>query len=453
MVHQSNHSLLPSWCLVVGRLTWQSCSSSAVLGETSWSEYKELFARQHRHKPSTKMCPCKALFTVFRVLTLMLLLRTLSRKGSVSAWVCGVCVCWCVLGCWCVCVFRVLVCWCVFVCVCVCWCVLVCLCVCVFVCLCLCVFVSLCLCVCLCVVWCGGGVVGVVVGGGGGVVLMLCCCGCLVLCVRVSFLSLWFLFFVLALKKTNVCTFKAPPCVGKTPVSHSTRAFWRHTRRRFECTHGGILKVHTHTHHTHTPHIQTTTTTCSQPPQWTLDTTQSAGDGTSEEHEDTELAILVVLRTTLASVQHYTNNNSGIDTHMSRREWQKKQLITLSQNIHTQHVHKDGPTAGQTDVSREFTFHDTQKAVFLYSSLSCPSLLCFSLLCLSWKSKCNSVKNAREDDKGQTNQYPGWQNDNSRTFCGRRGYVKELFWTSLFGFPDGRHHLFRLLSSVLSLRK
>ena len=47
---------------------------------------------------------------------------------------------------------------------------------------------------------------------------------------------------------------------------------------------------------------------------WSFDTTKSAGDGTDEEkHKETEIAILVVLRTTLASVQRDTNNNSGID--------------------------------------------------------------------------------------------------------------------------------------------
>ena len=40
-------------------------------------------------------------------------------------------------------------------------------------------------------------------------------------------------------------------CACKTPVSHSTRAFWRHTRRRFESTHGGVLNLYTHTHTRH----------------------------------------------------------------------------------------------------------------------------------------------------------------------------------------------------------
>ena len=48
--------------------------------------------------------------------------------------------------------------------------------------------------------------------------------------------------------KTSVCRFKTPPCAGKTPVSHETRAFWRHIRRRFESTHGGVLNLQTHTH-------------------------------------------------------------------------------------------------------------------------------------------------------------------------------------------------------------
>ena len=51
--------------------------------------------------------------------------------------------------------------------------------------------------------------------------------------------------------KNSVCRFKTP---------HSTRAFWRHTRRRFESIHGGVLNLHTevfsvpHTP-THTPPI------------------------------------------------------------------------------------------------------------------------------------------------------------------------------------------------------
>ena len=45
------------------------------------------------------MCPCQAWFTVFRVLTLVLLLRTLSRSGSV--WVCCCCVVGVFLCVWC----------------------------------------------------------------------------------------------------------------------------------------------------------------------------------------------------------------------------------------------------------------------------------------------------------------------------------------------------------------
>ena len=33
-------------------------------------------------------------------------------------------------------------------------------------------------------------------------------------------------------------------------------------------------------------------------------------------------------------------------------------------------MHTDGQTDGQTDASRELTFHDTQNAVLLFSSLS-----------------------------------------------------------------------------------
>ena len=44
-------------------------------------------------------------------------------------------------------------------------------------------------------------------------------------------------------------------CAGKTPVSHKTRAFWRHPRRRSESTHGGVLNLLIHTQHmnTHSP--------------------------------------------------------------------------------------------------------------------------------------------------------------------------------------------------------
>ena len=45
-----------------------------------------------------------------------------------------------------------------------------------------------------------------------------------------------------------MCRFKTPPCVA----SHSTQAFCRYTRRRFESTHGSVLNLHTHTHKTPT---------------------------------------------------------------------------------------------------------------------------------------------------------------------------------------------------------
>ena len=39
----------------------------------------------------------------------------------------------------------------------------------------------------------------------------------------------------------SVCTFKRPPCVlAKCPHVFNMRAFCRYTRRRFECTHGGV---------------------------------------------------------------------------------------------------------------------------------------------------------------------------------------------------------------------
>ena len=69
------------------------------------------------------------------------------------------------------------------------------------------------------------------------------CCGCIVqcgVCAR----------FVLAMKKKAVCTFKTLPCVlskrsrvcvVNTLVSHETRSFSRHTRERFQSTHGSVL--------------------------------------------------------------------------------------------------------------------------------------------------------------------------------------------------------------------
>ena len=76
-----------------------------------------------------------------------------------------------------------------------------------------------------------------------------------------------------------VCGFKTSPCVrSKRPrvYRHHAHMFqhmcaWcRHSRRRFQCTHGGVLEANTgfstffsvpqHTH-THTPHQAHTTTT------------------------------------------------------------------------------------------------------------------------------------------------------------------------------------------------
>ena len=81
--------------------------------------------------------------------------------------------------------------------------------------------------------------------------LMLCCCvmcsgwaarvavvaSCCAVCVRVSFFSLWLLFFVLALKKRCVSVQNAPVCAVKTPVSHKRRSL----RERFDSTHGSVF--------------------------------------------------------------------------------------------------------------------------------------------------------------------------------------------------------------------
>ena len=80
--------------------------------------------------------------------------------------------------------------------------------------------------------------------------VVACCCVLLwlyraVLGVRVSFVSLWFLFFVLALK-TSLCVHSkrsrvyfqnAPACAVKKPVSQG--------HGRFDGTHGSVLNVHT----------------------------------------------------------------------------------------------------------------------------------------------------------------------------------------------------------------
>ena len=42
----------------------------------------------------------------------------------------------------------------------------------------------------------------------------------------------------------SVCRFKTHPCVpARRPHVFNTRAFCRYTRRRFECTHGGVLNL------------------------------------------------------------------------------------------------------------------------------------------------------------------------------------------------------------------
>ena len=74
----------------------------------------------------------------------------------------------------------------------------------------------------------------------------------------------------------------------------------------------------------------------------------------------------------------------------------KKQQVT--------HRWTDRWTDGQTDVSRELTFHYTQNAVLLFSSLSplmsfSPSFL--SILCLSPKPKNNSLLNSWEGETSE----------------------------------------------------
>ena len=74
-----------------------------------------------------------------------------------------------------------------------------------------------------------------------------------------------------------MCRLETPPCVHKrhrvcpqhAHMLTSMCACSRHTRRCFECTHGGVLSLHTefsachttrHTHHTHHTHHTNTTT-------------------------------------------------------------------------------------------------------------------------------------------------------------------------------------------------
>ena len=118
--------------------------------------------------------------------TCLLLLRTLKITVGVGA-------SWCRLECVLVCVGVVSCVWCVY-CVC-CWC----------------VCVGVCVGVVSCV-WC-------VVSS----VCVWCVCG--------------------AARCKPPCVDSKRLCAGKTPVSHETRAFWRHTRRRFESTHGGVLNL------------------------------------------------------------------------------------------------------------------------------------------------------------------------------------------------------------------
>ena len=51
----------------------------------------------------------------------------------------------------------------------------------------------------------------------------------------------------------------------------------------------------------------------------------------AKNREETKFAILLVSRTQLASVQHDTNDNSGINTHVGRMTKKYQHTITLSE--------------------------------------------------------------------------------------------------------------------------
>ena len=92
--------------------------------------------------------------------------------------------------------------------------------------------------VCWCVVLCCVGVL----------CCMLCCVVCCVVCVCVGVCGVCVLGCVLCVarlgtRKTPVCMLKTSPCVGSKRIRMC--AFCRHTRRRFERTHGDVLNAHT----------------------------------------------------------------------------------------------------------------------------------------------------------------------------------------------------------------
>ena len=89
--------------------------------------------------------------------------------------------------------------------------------------------------VCVCCCCCCGGVY----------VVLWCCVFCVVVCGMVwCCVVRWCGAAWHAKKKT--CRFKTPPCVpAKRPHVFNMRASCRYTRRRFECTHGGVLDMST----------------------------------------------------------------------------------------------------------------------------------------------------------------------------------------------------------------
>ena len=119
------------------------------------------------------------------------------------------------------------------------------------------------------------------------------CGGCGWLLVRFHCLAVWLVCLVwvclglrglvcvggrgtgVCIERVSVCTFKTFPCVlAACPHVSYMWAWCRYTRGRFECTHGGVLNVHTvffftffhraathkhkHTHTKHTPRPPTT---------------------------------------------------------------------------------------------------------------------------------------------------------------------------------------------------
>ena len=67
----------------------------------------------------------------------------------------------------------------------------------------------------------------------------------LFLCVLVYVSSVCGVCACVLSKRSRVHIQNVSVCAVKTQVSYVARAYCRHTRRRFECTHGAVLNLHT----------------------------------------------------------------------------------------------------------------------------------------------------------------------------------------------------------------